>query len=730
MTLITFLRLLFKNMKILLVGGFTLASLLYFMNKDNKSEYSSSTVLNTGVVSGYNITSGSSARIDNTFTSNELQNIINLAKSHQLREDLCAKILAVILSLEKPTPKIMSPDNYYELREALTDSIFTTYGVIGDPEATYQNIIEIRDNNMKHPIYELLYSKNDYVGLEHIKSMSVIREGSSDMIRFSYKTTDPGITKLTLDLMIESFVELHKEVKEGQSTSVLEFFEESTSKAAQRLRNAEDDLLAFRVDNKIINYYEQTRFISAKKEDLDEQYTAELMSLESADSTLHALEIQLTGRTDLPALYRLISEERAKLAFLSSEIARAEIYKIDTGIDTLKYALDVLKLESKRLKQVINDKIAESYAHTNTPEGLPLSMLLKEWLSSLLRMEEAEGRMSVMNRRKAEFEQIYSRFAPLGSKIKRIEREIDVAEREYLENLHSYNQARLHKYNMMISSNLKMVDPPYFPTEKAGGGAAVFAVIGFLAGFVLPLAILVALEFLDSSLKMPSRASKVTGLQIATAFPIFPKKNRRRFRLPWNFSRVNFGLVEQRILDQMAQVIHTETLNAPGNPKLIALVSTRKEEGKSYLLEKIANYLRNYGKKVDVFRQSNTRKLLGAFGEDPQSANEQLDFRAQRAQEQVDFVFFELPAILDQPFPFDQLPELDLVLLVARSNKVWNHGDKKALYLLEKAMKNTPFLMLNGCETDFLEEVIGEIPKRRSFIRRWVKKLVGVRVRA
>ena len=45
-------------------------------------------------------------------------------------------------------------------------------------------------------------------------------------------------------------------------------------------------------------------------------------------------------------------------------------------------------------------------------------------------------------------------------------------------------------------------------------------------------------------------------------------------------------------------------------------------------------------------------------------------------------------------------------------------------------MRNTPFLVLYGSETDFLEEVIGEIPKRRSFIRRWVKKIVGVRVRA
>ncbi|MEM1217831.1 MAG: hypothetical protein AAGH79_02930 [Bacteroidota bacterium] len=718
-------------MKILLVGGLSLASMLYMMNKDNKSEYSSSTVLNTGVVSGYNITSGRSARIDNTFTSNELQNIINLAKSHQLREELCARVLAEILSIEKPTPHIINQENYNEMREILGDTIFQKYGVIGDAEKTYHNILKVRESNMEHPIYEILFSKNDYVGLEHMKSLSVIREGSSDMIRFSYKTTDPGITKLTLDIMIKEFVNLHKEVKEGQSTSVLEFFEESTRKAATRLRNAEDDLLAFRVDNKIINYYEQTRFISAKKEDLDEQYTAELMSLESADSTLAALEVQLTGRTDLPALYQLIAQERAKLSVISSEIARAEIYQIDTGIDTLKHALDILKFESKRLKQVINDKITESYAHTNTPEGLPLSMLLKEWLGSLLRMEEAEGRMSVMNRRKAEFEQIYSRFAPLGSKIKRIEREIDVAEREYLENLHSYNQARLHKYNMMISSNLKMVDPPYFPTEKAGGGAGIFAVIGFLAGFILPLAIIVALEFLDSTLKMPSRASKVTGLQIATAFPIFPKKRKRRFRLPWRFTKVNFGLVEQRILDQMAQVMHTETLDAPSNPKLIALVSSRKEEGKTFLMQKMAGYLRNYGKNVEVHRQSTTRKIVGDITETgSEEDNSHLSFREQTAKDHVDFVFFELPAILDQPFPFDQLPELDLVLMVARSNKVWNHGDKKALYLLEKAMRNTPFLVLNGCETDFLEEVIGEIPKRRSFIRRWVKKIVGVRVRA
>ena len=116
------------------------------------------------------------------------------------------------------------------------------------------------------------------------------------MLRFTYTTIDPGVCQQTLILLTKIFIEKHKEMKKGMSNDVVAFFEEAVRKSAAKLRGVEDQLLAFRVNNKIINYYEQTRFIAAKKEDLDEFFFKEEMKIAAADSTIQNHKTHLFNR--------------------------------------------------------------------------------------------------------------------------------------------------------------------------------------------------------------------------------------------------------------------------------------------------------------------------------------------------------------------------------------------------------------------------------------------------
>src|SRR5690606_20790750 len=125
-------------------------------------------------------------------------------------------------------------------------------------------------------IYELTYSKNPFFGLDQLESIKVVREGNSDMIRMEYASIDPYMSQVTLSFLTDIFMESQLDTKEGQTESVILFFEEATANTLAKLKQAEDDLLNFRVTNQIINYYEQTRFISGNKEELDKQYQEQL----------------------------------------------------------------------------------------------------------------------------------------------------------------------------------------------------------------------------------------------------------------------------------------------------------------------------------------------------------------------------------------------------------------------------------------------------------------------
>jgi hypothetical protein len=86
-------------------------------------------------------------------------------------------------------------------------------------------------------------------------------------------------------------------------------------------------------------------------------------------------------------------------------------------------------------------------------------------------------------------------------------------------------------------------------------------------------------------------------------------------------------------------------------------------------------------------------------------------------------VLLEIPSLDTMMIKPGMLPKLDHTFLVSRANRVWSKIDKQLLVIFIKTTGNHPSLILNGVNTDFAEEYIGEVPRRRSFLRSFFKRL-------
>jgi hypothetical protein len=58
------------------------------------------------------------------------------------------------------------------------------------------------------------------------------------------------------------------------------------------------------------------------------------------------------------------------------------------------------------------------------------------------------------------------------------------------------------------------------------------------------------------------------------------------------------------------------------------------------------------------------------------------------------------------------------------AEKLWSESDSRALGYFSKSTKSKSFVILNKIETERLESIIGEIPKKRSIARRIVKRII------
>jgi hypothetical protein len=90
----------------------------------------------------------------------------------------------------------------------------------------------------------------------------------------------------------------------------------------------------------------------------------------------------------------------------------------------------------------------------------------------------------------------------------------------------------------------------------------------------------------------------------------------------------------------------------------------------------------------------------------------------------TEIALIEFPAFDTMMIKPNMLPKLDHSILVCRANRVWTRIDKDLLAIYTKTTGNRPSLLLNGVNSDFAEEYIGEVQKKRSYIRKFVKGVV------
>ncbi|MCU0347269.1 MAG: hypothetical protein MUC59_10005, partial [Saprospiraceae bacterium] len=221
MTLLEFIRIAIRQFKLMMLMGITMAGMVFHSTRDTPKEFASSTLVNTGLVSGYNLESAET-KIDFSYTNNEMENLVSLATSYHTIEELAMRLLAKYAILDAPQPEIIGEEGWQELQKPEFQAARKLILVPGDSAATFQKIQQLRLERQENDLQKLLYSKHPYFGIETLQTLAVTREGKSDQLRFKYTTTDAFVCRETLVLFTRIFTEKQRHLKQIQSTDVLE----------------------------------------------------------------------------------------------------------------------------------------------------------------------------------------------------------------------------------------------------------------------------------------------------------------------------------------------------------------------------------------------------------------------------------------------------------------------------------------------------------------------------
>ncbi|NEW81803.1 MAG: LysM peptidoglycan-binding domain-containing protein [Mariniphaga sp.] len=645
-------------------------------------------------------------------------------------------------------------------------------------EQTVKNLTDLAKSGDTNFVYNLLNYDSPHYSLKDISEINVQRINNSDLVKLKFTSDDPGICQQTLILFTEVCIKNYRNIKENSSDAVVKYFEFQVNHATQKLKTGEEKLLAFNKGNNIINYYEQSKAVALAKEALDVDYNNMRIKLAGTEAAIKRLEEKLESQQKIQLKSAPIVEKRNQLSQINTKIATAETIGYSNTSDGQNLAS--LKAEAERLKEEIHVAVTDLYRFSNTTEGLPISSLLNDWITNVVNYEDTKAGLGVLQKRIQEFQKQYEIYAPAGANLKRIEREISVSEQEYLELLHGLNQAKLKMQDIELSSNLKSVDQPFFPLTPNPTKRKIVIVVAAFLGFLLVLSLILALEFFDATLKNPKKAAKILKLLSLGIFPKIYLKSRAL-----NFPFITQRLIE--IIVQRIELLKKEKAGF-NSPFQILLFSTSSNEGKTVISINLASQLKKLGNKVIVIRYSHENiihngstknQCPGTFltnDEEPPVqqkrfslinwllgyADARIDYQSRilceygstLSKDQFyefeinddynritsykellinnnhslsfipDYVLIEIPPILFYPYPSGLVASVDLPLMVCRANRIWSQSDQGALENVAKITSQTPQFIINGVELEVVESVLGELPKKRSWLRKISKRII------
>jgi len=588
-----------------------------------------------------------------------------------------------------------------------------------DYEKTVANLRNYYASSDTNFIYGLLhYGFNKHYSINSISKIQIFRISNSDLVKLTFTSNDPGICEQTLKIISKVFMIDYKSLRVNETDRVVKYFEREVDSADKKLAEAEDRLLHFNKSNNIINYYEQSKAIAIQKEALDKYFQDQQIRLSGASASLYALETKMTARDSIYLKSDAIRQREKELAAVTQNIIVNQLAQNYNA--KVKARLVHLKKRQKQLRNEIKLYVDQLYLYGHSTQGISIQSLLDSWLQNRIIYVEARAGLRVLTQRKLDFIRTYQKMAPLGAMLTRIQREIKVAEQTYLELLKSLNLAKMKQQNMEMSTNIKVVDPPFFPIQPNPSKTKYIVLASGIFGFLVIAMLIVMLEYFDTSLKNTSRVIEQTEMQLAGAYPIMSSSHQAN----------ELSQITNRLVDMMIQNIKLSLDRSefkPEKPYVVLVFSTQNKTGKTLITKKIINRIRSMGDKVlflnyddgknpsdeEDFNYTFRYEIKNNFI-DVADLQQLMDSRfLRKTNTAYDFIFLELPSIIYHTYPIKLLSEIDLALFVIKSNNRYTKADKTAMNIFKEAYKSSPIVILNEIELFNLADLISELPKTK-----------------
>jgi len=496
---------------------------IYFTRNMNR-QYEADMTIYTGIISANGTDLSQDGKQDWNILKNSLQNVINTIGSKETMRVVSFKLFArtMINGDLKADNIYISSKHFRQLLDITPVAVRKLIDKTSE-DRTVENLKRYEKMDAKNFVYGLFNWNHPYFSYGALSKIDVKQVDNSDILHVYYENNDAGITYQTLNVLSEVFADEYKNLQYGNTNNVIRYFEAELARIGKDLFMKEDSLTKFNVANRIIHYDKQTEAVTIMDKDYETRKQEALAARDRAQASISQLEAGIDANIKNIKNNAQFLAKLRQISDLNYSISQVESYQADSlgtrSINSDKTLLDMkskLKTQEKDFRDFISDYSSQKY----TKNGYPNANYVAQWVDELLKLDQAQADIKVVNDFKGELDKMYSHYSPIGSLLKRQERGINFTEQSYLSVLGALNAARLRLKSLeMNSATLKVINPATYPLNSKPTKRRTLIIGSYFATMAFLLGCILLVELLDRTLRDKRRADRVTKGNVVGAFP-------------------------------------------------------------------------------------------------------------------------------------------------------------------------------------------------------------------
>ena len=696
-------RFLYKIRWYLIILPMIALVIAWFSTRDMERVYDTNTTIYTGMITGYNIEGGTGTAGGNTQTN--MTNLMLLITTDATIHEVSLRLFArcMMYGNANKDNNYISSEHYRQLYSSVPAEVKALINHNSE-NATYANLKAYERPSADNYIFGIT-NYHPYFGINSITSrLKVVQLQRSDIIDIGYSSNDAGIAYNTLDILNEVFARQYALLRYGETNNVIKFFEREVARLYRILTNAEDDLIRYNVEKRIINYGEQTKLLSGMDASQKTTDNDLMITKTTTRALMNYLERQLGDRAKVIKANRDFTDQITDISRIQSRISNLRLMSTEGGTSGVETQMELAKAQkmlqnaSSNVKGLVKDIEAGNY---NTETGVKASGMVDRWLEQVIKLEEAKAHESAQDVMREKIDKEFLFYAPIGATIARKDRHIGFIEGNYMEMLRALNAARLRQKNLQMSTaTLRVLNPPMYPMNAQPTNRMMTLLGAFMLTFMLTALYFFVIELLDRTLRDRMRSERITKIPVMGCFP---KESNLRYR------RFNKTIADMALRQLSKSLLpHFEE----GKQNVLNLLSTDAANGKSYIAQELENYWISIG--LQVRRITYDEDYLAEDSRFIMAKNIK-DICPDLLPNEIAII--EYPNLDDNSIPSALLNMANINLMVTRANRTWKDVDQKALKELNERLenKNSLFMYLTECQRYAVEEFVGQLPPYTGF---------------